>query len=206
MKTALFGYSKKETNEELETIAKKNSRLQSEVEELKSQLYNVRNEKSDEEWEAEVHELEARLKDAENEAINLRNEIHVLKEQMGTGQSYSADDIGAMYQEAYGDVMKMKTSVKEHMTEIIDDFVNNWETAYKQMEAMLDKNTFMRKKARENFSKSVAEIMDSFDEMDEMSDKLYTETARTKAEKDRIQKLLEQPVNEVFMGNIKVQE
>ena len=33
MKTALFGYSKKEANEELETIVKKNSRLQSEVEE-----------------------------------------------------------------------------------------------------------------------------------------------------------------------------
>lgn len=38
MKTALFGYSKKEANEELETIVKKNSRLQSEVEELKNQL------------------------------------------------------------------------------------------------------------------------------------------------------------------------
>lgn len=75
MKTALFGYSKKEANEELETIVKKNSRLQSEVEELKNQLYNAQNEKSDEDWEAEVHGLESKLLDAENENALLRNEL-----------------------------------------------------------------------------------------------------------------------------------
>lgn len=80
MKTALFGYSKKEANEELETIVKKNSRLQSEVEELKNQLYNAQNEKSDEDWEAEVHGLEAKLLDAENENALLRNELKALKQ------------------------------------------------------------------------------------------------------------------------------
>ena len=79
MKTALFGYSKKEANEELETIVKKNSRLQSEVEELKNQLYNAQNEKSDEDWEAEVHGLESKLLDAENENALLRNELKALK-------------------------------------------------------------------------------------------------------------------------------
>ena len=83
MKTALFGYSKKEANEELETIVKKNSRLQSEVEELKNQLYNAQNEKSDEDWEAEVHGLESKLLDAENENALLRNELKALKAEMG---------------------------------------------------------------------------------------------------------------------------
>lgn len=207
MKTALFGYSKKEANEELETIVKKNSRLQSEVEELKNQLYNAQNEKSDEDWEAEVHGLESKLLDAENENALLRNELKALKAEMGKAQSeYNADDIGAMYQEAYGDVMKMKISAKEHMTEIISDFMNNWETAYKKMEAVIDKNAFMRKNARESFSKSVAEIMQSFDEMEALSDKLCSGLSKTKAEKDRIKSLLEQPVNEVFKGNTKEQE
>ncbi len=205
MKTVLFGYSRKETNEELDTITKKNSRLQSEVEELRARLYDAQNEKSDEQWEAEQKELEGRLRKAENENINLRKELEALKKEISESE-YSADDIGAMYQEAYGDVIRVKTSVREHMTEVIDDFVNDWETAYKQMEAMLDKNTFMRKKVRENFGKSVAEIMSSFDEMDEMSEKMYTETARIKAEKDRIQKLLEKPVNDVFVGHEDKQE
>lgn len=207
MKTGLFGYSKKETDEEFEAINKKNSRLQSEVEELKNQLYNVRNEKSDEEWEAEVHVLEARLLEAENEDALLRNELKELKAEVSKCQNgYNADDIGLMYQEAYGEVMKMKTSAKEHMTEIISDFMNNWETAYKQMEAVIDKNAFMRKNARDSFSKSVAEIMQSFDEMEALSDKLCSGLSKTKAEKDRIKSLLEQPVNEVFKGNIKEQE
>lgn len=207
MKTVLFGYSKKETNEEFDAMVKKNSRLQSEIEELKNKLYNTQNEKSDKEWEAEVHGLEVKLLDAENETALLKNELKELKDEMVKGHNeYNADDIGAMYQEAYSDVMKMKTSAKEYMTEIIDDFMNNWETAYKQMEAAIDKNVFMRKNAKESFSKSVNEIMDSFDEMELVSDKLCKELTKIQAEKDRIKSLLEQPVNEVFKVNVKEQE
>lgn len=267
MKKTVFGYDIKEVDEEMEMLVKKNSRLLSEVDELKSKLYSNQNEKTDEEWEEIVHSLEVKLAEAENKAMLLQSELDAsnakiqeleeeielaaireaaraeeaawaeaaeLKESENEEEpaeevceeaeceeveceeaecgfteddvpvnreepvAYEAADIGELYQEAYVDVMKIRSIEKDRMLDVIDEFVNNWEVAYRQMETMVSENTAMMKKANESFNEAYEDILSRFDEMYVLSNRLGSDMEKTKAGKDKLYEMLLQSVNEVL--------